>query len=70
MGHWGAGPAGEHPGLGGDGWTMVSNNSLRSCNKLTPQREGRGLAGEENIDLDRPGWRQRLASSERVAFAC
>lgn len=69
---WVAGVLGLQGTSGGwGGRTMVSNNSLCACNKLTPQREGRGLAGEageEDADLDRLGWRQRLASSERVAY--
>lgn len=38
------------------GATKVSNNSLHACDKLTPQREGRGWLEEalrEAADLDR-----------------
>lgn len=29
-----------------------------------------GEVWEEDADLDHPGWRQRLASSETIAYAC
>lgn len=48
--------------------TRVSNNSLSAYNKLAPQREGRGLAGREDADLDCPAWKRKLVSSEMVAY--
>lgn len=50
--------------------TRVSNNSLGAYNKLTPQREGRGLAEKEDADLDYLGWKQEVSSYEMAAYTC
>lgn len=52
------------------GATKVSNNSLRACDKLTPQREGRGSLEEvlrEAADLDRQGQRKLVPSRSHSA---
>lgn len=59
--------AAEHPKVGA---TKVSNNSLRACDKLTPQREGRGWLQEalrEAADLDRQGQRKLVPSRSHSA---
>lgn len=57
-------------GTSGRGATKVSNNSLRACDKLTPQREGRGWLQEalrEAADLDRQGQRKPVRSQSHSA---
>lgn len=66
MGYWGPGPF-RQTSKGEE--TRVSNNSLSAYNKLTPLREGRGLA-EKDADLDRLGWKQEVSSYEMAACTC
>lgn len=70
MGCWGAGPAGEHPEGGRPRFLTIASVPVTSSHLRGREEAWLGEAWVEDADLDRLGWRQRLASSERVAVTC
>lgn len=67
MGRWGAGPAGEHPEGERPRFLTIASVPVTSSHLRGREEAWLGEAWEEDGDLDRLGWRQRLASSESVA---
>ena len=70
MGHWGAGPCRE-TSEGGQPWFLtIASVPITSSHLRGREEAWLGEVWKEEADLDHPGGRQRLASSETIAYAC